>query len=173
MKVLLVEDEPKVVDFLRQGLHEQGYEIDVAYDGKMGERLANQNKYDLIILDVIIPHINGYELCKLIREKDPHVPVLMLTALGAMDDKLAGFDSGADDYLVKPFEFKELMARIKALTKRSFGAAELKNTLKVSDLVLDLNKKSAIRGSKAVDLTAKEFALLEFLMRNKDRKSVV
>lgn len=169
MKVLLVEDEPKVVDFLRQGLHEQGYEIDVAYDGKMGERLANQNKYDLIILDVIIPHINGYELCKLIREKDPHVPVLMLTALGAMDDKLAGFDSGADDYLVKPFEFKELMARIKALTKRSFGAAELKNTLKVSDLVLDLNKKSAIRGSKAVDLTAKEFALLEFLMRNKGR----
>ncbi len=169
MKILLIEDEPKVVDFLKQGLNEQGYTVEVAYDGTLGQRFAKQNKYDLIILDVIIPHINGYELCKLIRENDHNIPIIMLTALGAMDDKLIGFDSGADDYLVKPFEFKELIARIKALTKRSSGATDLKNTLKVSDLVLDLNKKIASRGTKSIELTAKEFALLEFLMRNKGR----
>lgn len=169
MKVLLVEDEPKVVDFLKQGLYEQGFEVDVAYDGKSGQRLALQNKYDLIILDVIIPYINGYELCKLIRERDQNVPIIMLTALGAMDDKLIGFDSGADDYLVKPFEFKELIARIKALTKRASGTAEMNKSIRVADLVLDLNKKIATRGSKSIELTAKEFALLEFLMKNKGR----
>lgn len=169
MNILIVEDEPKVVEFLKKGLEEQGYKTDVAFDGIMGERLGCRNQYDIILLDVILPHINGYDLCKKIREKNHNVPIIMLTALGATDDKVTGFDSGADDYLVKPFEFKELIARIKALTKRTSGIIQTRSTLMVDDLVLDLNKKCAQRGSKTIELTAKEFALLEFLMRNRGR----
>jgi DNA-binding response OmpR family regulator len=169
MKILLVEDEPKVVAFIKKGLEEQGYEVDVAYDGQMGERLALKNTYDIILLDVIIPHINGYELCKKIREKNQKVPIIMLTALGTTDDKIVGFDSGADDYLVKPFEFKELTARIKAHTKRASGILQTQKFIKISDLELDLDKKNARRGGKIIELTAKEFALLEFLMNNKGR----
>jgi two-component system, OmpR family, copper resistance phosphate regulon response regulator CusR len=169
MNILIVEDEPKVVEFLKKGLEEQGYNTDIAFDGKMGERLGCRNQYDIILLDVILPHINGYDLCKKIREKSPNVPIIMLTALGATDDKVTGFDSGADDYLVKPFEFKELIARIKALTKRTSGIVQTRSTLMVDDLVLDLNKKCAQRGSKTIELTAKEFALLEYLMRNRGR----
>ncbi len=121
MKILLVEDEPKVIEFLKKGLEEQGYETEVAFDGQMGERLALSGKMDLIIVDVILPYINGYELCRRIRDKGLQVPVLMLTALGTTNDKLAGFDAGADDYLVKPFEFAELLARIKALSRRTSG----------------------------------------------------
>jgi two-component system copper resistance phosphate regulon response regulator CusR len=169
MKILLVEDELKVVKFIKKGLEEQGYEIEVAYDGLMGERLALKGNYELIILDIILPHINGYELCKKIREQNLQVPVLMLTALGTMDDKISGFDAGADDYLVKPFEFAELIARIKALTKRSTGIIQTANIIKIADLELDLDKKSARRGDKNIELTAKEFTLLEFLMRNKGK----
>lgn len=169
MKILVVEDEPKVVAFIKNGLEEQGYEVDVAFDGQMGERLALKNSYDIILLDVIIPYINGYELCKKIREKNQKVPIIMLTALGTTDDKVVGFDSGADDYLVKPFEFKELIARIKAHTKRTAGVVQTQNLLKISDLELDLDKKNVRRGGKTIDLTAKEFALLEFLMNNKGR----
>jgi len=169
MKILLVEDEPKVVEFLKKGLEEQGYETEVAYDGQMGERLALKEKYDLIILDVILPYLNGYELCKRIRERGLMVPVLMLTALGTTDDKISGFDAGSDDYLIKPFEFAELLARIKALSKRSSGLIQTSNLIKMSDLILDLDKKSARRGDKIIDLTAKEFALLEFLMKNKGK----
>lgn len=169
MKILIIEDEPQVVEFLRKGLTEKGYETEVAYDGKMGERLASKEDIDLIILDVILPNINGYELCKRIREKGIHVPVLMLTALGTTDDKVTGFDAGADDYLVKPFEFDELLARIKALTKRSSGMLQTSKVIKIADLSLDLNKKSATRNDKNIDLTGKEFELLEFLMKNKGR----
>jgi DNA-binding response OmpR family regulator len=169
MKILIVEDEPKVVAFIKKGLEEQGYEIDVAFDGQMGERLALKNTYDIILLDVIIPYINGYELCKKIRVQNQNVPIIMLTALGTTDDKVVGFDSGADDYLVKPFEFKELIARIKAHTKRASGVIKTQNLLKISDLELDLDKKNVRRGGKTIDLTAKEFALLEFLMNNKGR----
>ena len=119
MKILIIEDEPQVVEFLKKGLTEKGYETVVAYDGQMGERLASKGEFDFIILDVILPVLNGYELCKRIREKGLQVPVLMLTALGTTDDKVTGFDAGADDYLVKPFEFAELLSRIKALTKRT------------------------------------------------------
>ncbi len=170
MKILVIEDEPKVAEFIRKGLSESGYETDVAYDGEMGKRQALKNDYDLVILDVIIPHTNGLELCRQIRETKQNLPVLMLTALGTTEDKVAGFDAGADDYLVKPFEFRELLARIKALTKRAAsGAIETSNKLKVADLELDLHKKIAIRGGQKIELTAKEFALLEFFMRNSGR----
>ena len=169
MNILVVEDEMKVADFLKKGLEEIGYNVEVAYDGQMGEKLALRNNYDILLLDVILPLINGYELCRRIREKKPLVPVLMLTALGTTDDKLTGFDSGADDYLVKPFEFKELLARIRALVKRSTGAVHTSTVLKVADLELNLDKKMARRGNIDIELTAKEFGLLEFLMRNKGR----
>lgn len=169
MKILLIEDEPKVVEFLKKGLEELGFEVYIAFDGQMGERLALKNTYDIILMDVIMPMINGYELCRRIREKNQSVPIIMLTALGDTDDKLTGFDAGADDYLVKPFEFKELLARIKALTKRATGVVQTQNNLKVFDLVLDLDKKILTRESKTIDLTAKEFSLLELLMRNKGR----
>jgi len=169
MKILLVEDEPKVVEFIKKGLEEKGYEMEVAYDGQMGERLALKGKYDLIILDVILPYLNGYDLCKRIREKGLQIPILMLTALGTTEDKISGFDAGADDYLVKPFEFAELLARIKALSKRSSGLIQTSNLVKVADLELDLDKKSARRGDRSIELTAKEFALLEFLMTNKGK----
>ena len=169
MKILIVEDEIKVAEFLKKGLEEQGYSTDVAYDGQMGEKLALRNQYDILLLDVILPLINGYELCKRIREKKPHVPILMLTALGTTEDKLSGFDSGADDYLVKPFEFSELLARIRALVKRATGVVQTSAIIKVADLELDLDKKTARRGNTDIELTAKEFALLEFLMKNKGR----
>ncbi|MFW5656250.1 MAG: response regulator transcription factor [Bacteroidota bacterium] len=169
MKVLVIEDEPKVVAFIKKGLEEQGYDVSIAYDGQMGERLATREPFDVILLDVILPHTNGMELCRKIREKNENVPILMLTAMGTTEDKLDGFDAGADDYLVKPFEFKELLARIKALVKRSSGIRQSSNTLKVADLELDLDRKLARRGGKTIELTAKEFSLLEYFMRNKGR----
>jgi two-component system copper resistance phosphate regulon response regulator CusR len=169
MRILIIEDEVKVVDFLKMGLGEAGYDVEAAFDGQMGYRMAVRNSFDLIILDVILPIMNGFEVCSKIREKDVAVPILMLTALGTTDDKLDGFNAGADDYLVKPFEFKELLARIKALSKRSSAGYMAGNSIKVADLELDLNKKTAQRGSNTIELTAKEYSLLEFLMRNKGR----
>lgn len=174
MNILVIEDEQKVAAFLKSGLEEQGYTVDLAYDGYTGGKLALGKEYNLILLDVIIPVVNGIDLCKEIKKAKPVTPVLMLTALGTTDDKVTGFDSGADDYLVKPFEFKELLARIKALTKRAFIQSQSienapSNILTVADLQLDLDKKVAIRGTKVISLTAKEFSLLEYLMRNKGR----
>lgn len=169
MKILVVEDESKVADFLRKGLEEHGHFVEVAYDGQMGEKLAERNEYDIMILDVILPYFNGYELCRRIRDKKPVVPILMLTALGTTEDKVSGFDAGADDYLVKPFEFKELLARIRALVNRSTGVLHTSSVIKVADLELNLDKKIAQRGNTKIELTAKEFALLEFLMKNKGR----
>jgi DNA-binding response OmpR family regulator len=168
MQVLVVEDEPKVAAVLKQGLEEHGYDTTIVYDGQMGLRTASHDTFDLIILDLIIPYINGLELCKEIKRVTPSVPVLMVTALGTTDDKVAGFDAGADDYLVKPFEFKELLARVKALTKRQ-GIAQTSKSLQVADLALDLDRKVAVRGDKTIELTAKEFGLLELLMRNRGR----
>ncbi len=168
-KILVVEDEPKVGAFIKEGLQELGFEVDLVYDGQMGERMWESKNYALIILDVIVPLVNGLELCKRIRKKNQQIPILMLTALGTTEDKLTGFDSGADDYLVKPFEFKELLARIKALTRRNTGLVETGNFLKIFDLELNLDKKQAKRGNHIINLTAKEFGLLEFLMRSKGR----
>ncbi|TSA29302.1 MAG: DNA-binding response regulator [Bacteroidetes bacterium] len=170
MKILIVEDEPKVVAFLKQGLEELGYETAIAEDGKLGQELIQQQPYDLYLLDVLLPFVDGNQLCKLVKEKYPSSPVIMITALGTLQNKLDGFDAGADDYLVKPFEFKELVARIKVLTKRGIRADEKsQNILKVSDLELDLDKKMAYRTGRQIFLSAKEFALLEFLMRNSGR----
>lgn len=169
LSVLVVEDEPKVSAFIKNGLEENGCVVDVAYDGQMGEKLALSNDYQIIILDIIIPHMNGLELCKKIKTSKPSTPIIMLTALGTTDDKVTGFESGADDYLVKPFEFKELLVRLKALTRRSFTVSEVSNKLKVADLELDLNKKVALRGGKTIELTAKEYSLLEYFIRNKGR----
>ncbi|HZY26572.1 MAG TPA: response regulator transcription factor, partial [Bacteroidales bacterium] len=169
MKILIVEDEPKVASFLKKGLEENNYETEVAYDGLSGEKLAQQYKYDLFILDIIIPGINGLELCKRVKKLNPNIPVLMLTALGTTDDKIIGFDAGANDYLVKPFEFRELLARVKVLLRKTDQQPEITNILKVDDLELDLEKKVARRGSTYIDLTAKEFSLLEYFMRNTGR----
>lgn len=169
MKILLVEDEPKVAAFIKEGLETLHHEVDVAYDGQMGEKLALKNPYQVIILDVIIPLINGIELCRRIKSVKPGTPILMLTALGTTDDKVTGFEAGADDYLVKPFEFRELVARINALSKRPQDAGSSSDLLKVADLELDRNKKVARRGNMSIELTAKEYSLLEYLMINKGR----
>lgn len=167
--ILIVEDEFKVAQFIKRGLEENDFDAEIAYDGFTGERMILSKEYDLIILDINLPMKNGFELCKVIRNTNAKVPVLMLTALSSTDDKLMGFDIGADDYMVKPFEFKELLARIKALLKRSKFSDSYKNVLKVADLVLDNNAKTVKRGSTIIELTAKEFLLLDYLMRNKGR----
>jgi DNA-binding response OmpR family regulator len=168
MRILIVEDEPKVASFLKKGLEENNYEIEIAYDGLSGDKLSQQYKYDLFILDIIIPGISGLELCKRIKKLNPSLPVLMLTALGTTDDKVIGFEAGANDYLVKPFEFRELLARVKVLLRKT-DQPDTSNILIVDDLELDLEKKVARRGSTYIDLTAKEFSLLEYFMRNSGR----
>jgi DNA-binding response OmpR family regulator len=169
MKILIVEDERKVAAFIKKGLEENSYEAEIAYDGLTAEKLFQQNKYDLIILDIILPGTGGLQLCRKIKERNPGLPVLMLTALGTTDDKLSGFDAGANDYLVKPFEFRELLARVKVLIRTAEQPREAGNKLVSGDLELDLDKKSARRGDTYVDLTAKEFSLLEYFMRNPGR----
>jgi len=169
MKILLVEDEPKLASFVKKGLEEQSCEVDVAFDGQIGRTMALSNNYDVIVMDVNLPVMNGYEVVKILRQEQNRTPVLMLTAMGSMDDKLTGFESGADDYLVKPFEFRELMARLRALAKRGLETGTQANVIRLADLELDLNEKVARRGTKRIDLTAKEFGLLEFLMRNRGR----
>jgi DNA-binding response OmpR family regulator len=169
MKILIVEDEQKVASFIKKGLEESHYDADIAYEGISAEKLARQYKYNLFILDIILPGIGGLELCRKFKTLFPNTPVLMLTALGTTDDKLAGFDAGANDYLVKPFEFRELLARVKVLLKTADPLQESVNRLIIADLELDLDKKTARRGNSNIDLTAKEFALLEFFMRNSGR----
>jgi DNA-binding response OmpR family regulator len=170
MKILLIEDEVQVSGFIRQGLEEQEHVVEVAFDGTIGERLALSRDYDVVILDIVIPGINGFELCRTLKKEKPQMPVLMLTTLATTADKVTGFDAGADDYLVKPFEFEELVARLKALGRRSQTSASQHGTLlRVEDLKLDLEKKAAIRGDKLIKLSAKEFMLLEYFMRNAGR----
>lgn len=169
MKILIVEDEPKVASFIKKGLEEAGYEAEIAYDGISADKLSNIYNYSLYIVDVIIPGISGFDLCRKIKEKNKNLPVVMLTALGSTDDKILGFDAGADDYLVKPFEFRELLARIRVLLRKSEGTPEIQNKLIVDDLELDLDKKIARRGDVSIELTVKEFSLLEYFMRNKGR----
>jgi len=169
MKILIIEDEPKVASFIQEGLVELGYDVEVAYEGISAERMFRKKESDLVVLDIILPFVNGLELCRKFKELRPEVPILMLTALGTTEDKLVGFESGADDYLIKPFEFLELAARIKALSKRiSTGSGSFKK-LKVGELELDLEKKVAFRGGNMIELTAKEYALLEYFMQNKEK----
>ncbi|GAB2535011.1 response regulator transcription factor [Spirosoma aerophilum] len=167
--ILVVEDEAKVALFLKKGLETQGFNITVAADGREGKRLAGTERFDLIILDVNLPFVNGVELAQYIRTKNAHLPILMLTALDSTTDKLMGFEAGADDYLIKPFDFLELVARIRALLRRVAPPEEAQGVLELADLELDLNEKVARRGGETIDLTAREFALLEYLMRNQGR----
>lgn len=170
-KILVIEDQKRLADSIQKGLEENSYESDVAYDGMLGMQYALLNKYNLIILDINLPLMSGYDVCKALRENNSSVPVLMLTALGAIEDKISGFESGADDYLVKPFEFKELLLRIRSLLKRSKITTSDINSkiLSVSDLEIDLDAKTVKRSGKVIELTAKEFALLEYFVRNKGR----
>ncbi len=169
MKILIVEDEPRVASFIKEGLEEQEYQTAVAYDGLSGEKAALEEDIDLILLDLILPGKSGIDVCRAVKEKKPDLPILMLTAMSTTVDKVKGFDAGADDYLVKPFDFPELLARIRSLLKRRTSAVPQQESLRVANLELDLLRKVAIRGEQVIGLTAKEFALLEFFMRNKGR----
>jgi DNA-binding response OmpR family regulator len=169
MKILLIEDEKKTIQFIKKGLEENGYTVDTAEDGKSGKNLAFRNLYNLIITDVILPELNGRDLCKELRAAKIETPILMLTALGDTDDVVAGLDSGADDYLAKPFEFKELLARIRSLTKRQPQVLVNENQLRIADLALDSNDRSVTRAGKKIELTSKEFSLLEYFLRNQGR----
>ena len=168
-RILLVEDERKIADSLKKGLTENQYVVEVAYDGLVGKKLFNSYPFDLAILDINLPGLNGYELCKEIRSHNQQIPVMMLTALNAIDDKIEGFDAGADDYIIKPFDFKELLVRIRALLKRLRQTVPVGNILKVADLVMNLDSKEVTRDSRAIPLTAKEFQLLEYLIKNKNK----
>lgn len=169
IKILLVEDEKKIAESLKKGLTEQHYHVEVAYDGIIGKKIFETFPFDLIILDINLPGMNGYDLCREIRKKSEQIPVIMLTALSATDDKIEGFDAGADDYIVKPFDFKELLVRIRALLKRINQNMPTGNMLKVADLVMNLDSKEVTRAEVPISLTTKEFQLLEYLVRNKNR----
>ena len=169
-KILIVEDEQKIADTLRQGLMENGYHAEVAYDGKIGERLFFAHAFNLVIVDINLPGLNGYELTRIIRAHNTHVPILILTSFNTLNDKIEGYDAGADDYMVKPFEFKELLVKIRVLLKRSMNQyLPVGNLLKAADLSLNLDSKEVKRGKDKINLTAKEFQLLEYLLRNKNR----
>ncbi|WP_126969653.1 response regulator transcription factor [Gynurincola endophyticus] len=169
LNILLVEDEKKIADTLAQGLSEHQYNVSVAYDGVIGKKLFDSQNYDLVILDINLPGMNGYELCKAIRLKNERVPIIMLTALSTTDDKIEGFEAGADDYIVKPFDFKELLVRLKALLKRLHQTNLPVNVLKASDVVMNLDSKEVTRAGKLIHLTAKEFQLLEYFVKNKNK----
>jgi DNA-binding response OmpR family regulator len=169
-RILLVEDEQKIADTLKMGLTEDGYYVETAYDGNIAWKLFQQHSFDLIILDINLPGINGYDLCKMIRNKNGQVPVIMLTALSSLNDKIEGYDAGADDYVIKPFEFRELLMKIRVLLKRtSHQNIPVGTTLKAADLEMNLDSKEVKRGNTSINLTAKEFQLLEYLLRNKNR----
>jgi two-component system copper resistance phosphate regulon response regulator CusR len=171
MHILVIEDEQRVAELIKKGLEEHGFQITLAYDGEMGKKLSLSKEFDLILMDIILPKINGIDLCKEIRSARPDIPIIMLTALGTTDDKVEGFDAGANDYLVKPFDFRELHARIRALTNR----VQNNNTfnqgfiLRFADLEMNLQTKIVTRNNELIELTPKEFRLLEYMMKNAQR----
>jgi DNA-binding response OmpR family regulator len=166
MRLLLVEDEKNVASFIKKGLEEEFYTVDVAEDGLEGYSKATSTVYDLAIVDIMLPGLNGIELCKRLREKGMKLPILLLTAIDSVESKVKGLESGADDYLTKPFAFSELLARVKALLRR---ASDTASELFLDDLRIDLLARRVFRGSKEISLTPKEFSLLEYLLRNKDK----
>ena len=167
MRILIVEDNRRLSDSLRKTLTEDGYAVDAAYDGVEGEDMASITPYDVIILDVMLPKRDGIEVCRSLRDQKTATPILMLTARDGLDDKVLGLDSGADDYLVKPFEIKELRARIRALLRRD--SSDKSSNLVIDDLRIDPATHYAWRGEQPLDLTAKEYSLLEYMMRNPNR----
>lgn len=169
MNLLLVEDEPNVVSVISRGLTEEGFKVSVAPDGLIGEKMALENHFDLIILDIMLPGINGLELCKIIKKSKPTVPVIMLTALGTTENVVNGLDNGADDYLIKPFKFPELFARIRMLLRRYSGAVINDQIVTVADLQINLSAKTVKRADVDITLTATEYRLLEFMAKNKSK----
>jgi len=168
MRVLVVEDERRISAYVKRGLDEQGYAVDAAYTGREALDWVEAAPYDLIILDILLPEMDGLSVCREWRRRGLRAPILMLTARDSVDDRVAGLDAGADDYLVKPFAMKELLARLRALTRRAADAPK-SPVLQVADLSLDTLTHRARRGGKAIELTAKEFAVLECLMREPER----
>ncbi len=171
MRILVIEDEDRVASLIKKGMEELGFSVTIAPDGLIGEKLALSGGFDLVITDILLPGINGVELCKNIRRQMPGIPIIMLTALGTTDDKVEGFDAGANDYLVKPFDFRELHVRIRELLKRSAGetAGGHAQILQVADLEMNLTTRIVQRNHKQINLTRKEFRLLEYMMHNKER----
>lgn len=169
MRILLVDDDVKISSFVKLELEDNGYTVEVAYDSTMGSKLALEKKYDVMILDVVLPGISGFELCKKIRNNGNQTPVLMLTSLDSTEDKVEGFDCGADDYLLKPFSFPELFARLKALIRRNNKNLLAHPIVKIADLELDSISKKVMRNKKEIKLTAREYKLLELFINNKDK----
>lgn len=167
--ILIAEDEKKIADALKQGLEENGFSVQVAYDGNIALKIFRSQPHQLIIADINLPGMNGYDLCKAIRAANPSVPLIMLTAMNALEDKIEGFDAGADDYIIKPFDFRELLVRIRALLKRTHTTVATGTLLQADDLVMNLDSKQVTRSGKTINLTAKEFQLLEYFLRNKNR----
>ena len=170
IRILLVEDEARIADTLRFGLEENGYEVSVAYDGQIGWRMFQNSDYQVAVLDLNLPGINGYELCRQIRAANEQIPIILLTALSTLQDKIEGYDAGADDYIIKPFEFRELLMKIRVLLRRTADTnIPMGNLLRAGDLVMNLDTKEVRRNDQLITLTAKEFQLLEYLLRNKNR----
>jgi heavy metal response regulator len=167
MRILVVEDDKKVAGFIKKGLEEESYAVDVAYDGEDGLHFGSEGQYDLIILDIMLPKIDGLEILSQLRDQGKDTPILLLTAKDAVDDKVTGLNKGADDYLTKPFAFSELLARVRVLLRR--GKAEVKTTLMILDLTLDLVSHKVNRGGDEIELTGKEYGLLEYFMRNQEK----
>jgi len=168
-KILVIEDEPKIANSLRSGLIENGYDVDVAYAGDEGLKFFKGKNYSLVILDINLPVINGHELCKIFRTENPIVPIIILTSLVELDDKIKGYDMGADDFIVKPFEFKELLLKIRVFLKRTLSGNQPTRILKAGDLEMNLDSKEVKRKDQSINLTAKEFQLLEYLLLNKNK----
>ena len=165
MRILVVEDEHRIANSIKKGLEQERYAVDIAYTGDDGYDLASTEDYDLIVLDLMLPEMNGIEICKELRKNKIHIPILMLTAKGQTEDKVEGLDAGADDYMTKPFSFDELLARIRALTRRQ--GTVLNSTLSVEDLSLDTKQYLVKRGNKIIKLSSREFSLLEYLISHK------
>lgn len=166
MRILVVEDEHRIANSIKKGLEQEKYAVDVAYTGPDGFDLASTEDYDLVILDIMLPEMNGIEICQELRKNKIHIPILMLTAKGQTEDKVKGLDAGADDYMTKPFSFDELLARVRALTRRQ--GSVLNSVLSVEDLSLDTKQYLVKRGKKSIKLSSKEFSLLEYLITHKN-----
>jgi DNA-binding response OmpR family regulator len=169
MNVLLVEDDVELAQFIQKGLQSEGILVSMAFDGVIGRSLVNEHRFDVVVLDVNIPGMNGYDLCRYVKQNWPAIPVILLTALGSLDNKVLGFESGADDYLTKPFAFKELLFRLKALARRHSPRPLLPQRLQLLDLELDTQSHQVWRAGQRISLTAREYALLEYLLANQGR----
>ena len=166
--ILIVEDEQRLAEVLKKQFESEGFSIELAYDGYIGKQMIDRTNYNLIILDINIPLINGYDLCKEIRKSNKNVPIIMLTALGTPDNKITGFEAGADDYILKPFDFRELLARVNVFLRRS-DTTPKQEKLILADLVMDTSTRTVTRAGKRIDLTAKEYALLKLFVTNKGK----